>query len=221
MPKSKRSKVVALTKVKKDALGHKQKIQNKLNECVQKFDNIYVFSHENMTTIPFREIQAQWSDSRFFLGKNKVMQIVLGKDSDSEQLENLHYLTEQIKGDCGLLFTNKTYEEVKNFFDSYGCEEFAKAGHVANETIILQKDSDVFNTFAHTMDVYLRKLGVDVILQNGILNLQSNFVLCQEGKPINTEQAKLLKLLGYKIAQFKIDLKCYYHKPSTTFKKLN
>lgn len=41
------------------------------------------------------------------------MQVVLGKDSDSEQLENLHYLSEQLKGDCGLLFTNKSYEEVK------------------------------------------------------------------------------------------------------------
>lgn len=57
MPKSKRSKVVALTKTKKDPTGHKQKIQNKLNECVQKYENIYLFSHENMTTIPFREIQ--------------------------------------------------------------------------------------------------------------------------------------------------------------------
>lgn len=92
------------------------------------------------------------------------MQIVLGKDSEAEQFENLHFLAENLKGDCGLLFTNKEYEEVKNFFEEYSCEEFAKGGTIANQTIVLEKDSDAFQTFAHTMDVYLRKLGVDVLL---------------------------------------------------------
>ncbi|EGR30639.1 hypothetical protein IMG5_127430 [Ichthyophthirius multifiliis] len=252
MPKSKRNKVISLTKTKKNPIGHKQKISSKLNECIEKYDNIFLFSHQNMTTIPFRQIQQEWNDSKFFLGKNKVMQVILGRDQQNEQKENLHKLSQQIKGDCGLLFTSKSLNEVQQqklyntqiliqisrYFNEYECLEYAKAGTIADETIILQKDSDVFKTFSHSMDNYLRQLGIDVMLNKGELQIQTDFILCQKGKAINTEQAKILvknqniyktiiyllkqnqKLLKQKKAQFKIILKCYYHKPKLAFIQL-
>lgn len=64
MGKSKRAKVVNLTKTKKKAKDHKLAWHNKVRDFVERFENIFVFSHENMTTVPFRAIQTDFTDSK-------------------------------------------------------------------------------------------------------------------------------------------------------------
>ena len=41
------------------------------------------------------------------------MAIALGRTPEEEYRENLHKLSSQLRGQTGLLFTNKTKEEVK------------------------------------------------------------------------------------------------------------
>lgn len=64
MGRSKRSKVVHLTKTKKQPKDSKTVWVEKVRTFVNKYDNIFVFSHENMTTVPFRAIQAEFADSK-------------------------------------------------------------------------------------------------------------------------------------------------------------
>ena len=49
---------------------------------------------------------------RFFFGKNKVMSLALGRSISDEYRENLHKICSHLKGQTGLLFTNKTKEDV-------------------------------------------------------------------------------------------------------------
>lgn len=49
---------------------------------------------------------------RFFLGKNKVMRVALGRDEDEEYRDNLHKLALYLTGQVGLLFTNQPIEKV-------------------------------------------------------------------------------------------------------------
>ena len=49
---------------------------------------------------------------RFFLGKNRVIAIALGRTKESESRENLHEVSKRLKGQCGILFTDKPKEEV-------------------------------------------------------------------------------------------------------------
>jgi mRNA turnover protein 4 len=49
---------------------------------------------------------------RFFFGKNKVMAFALGKSIEDEYKDNLHKLSDRLYGQCGLLFTNQTKDEV-------------------------------------------------------------------------------------------------------------
>jgi len=64
MGKSKRSKVVHLTKTKKKPKDNKTLWVEKIRGFVNKYENAFVFSHENMTTVPFRAIQAEFADSK-------------------------------------------------------------------------------------------------------------------------------------------------------------
>lgn len=59
------------------------------------------------------------ADGRFFFGKNKVMAVALGKSADDEYKDNVHLVSAELKGQTGLLFTNKTKQEVQRWGDKF------------------------------------------------------------------------------------------------------
>ena len=91
MPRTKRQKVVALTKVKKQGKEAKGSWVEKVQEALDTYKNSFVLSFENMRSGPFRQIQlAMREDSKFFIGKNKVMRVALGNSSEDEYADNSH-----------------------------------------------------------------------------------------------------------------------------------
>ena len=52
---------------------------------------------------------------RFFLGKNKVMMVALGRGVEDEYKDNLHKISRQLTGQRGLLFTNQSKDEVLKY----------------------------------------------------------------------------------------------------------
>ena len=74
MPNSKRSKVVALTKVKKQGRPAKENFLESVQEACDTYKNLFVMSFEHMRSGPFKALaHTMRSDSKFFLGKNKVI----------------------------------------------------------------------------------------------------------------------------------------------------
>jgi len=58
------------------------------------------------------------------------------------------------------------------------------------------------------MEPYLRKLGLPTKLDNGVVSLLTDHTVCQEGKQLDADAAKLLQLLGKKMSTFKLTLRC-------------
>ena len=58
------------------------------------------------------------------------------------------------------------------------------------------------------MEPYLRKLGLPSRLEAGVVTLLAAHTVCTEGEALTSDQAKLLQLLGIKMAVFKLSLKC-------------
>jgi mRNA turnover protein 4 len=52
-------------------------------------------------------------DLRFFFGKNKVMAKALGSSAEDEVKENIHILSEKLRGNIGLLFSNCDPQETQ------------------------------------------------------------------------------------------------------------
>ena len=74
MPKSKRNKVVAMTKVKSKGRAGKEDLVERVREALEEYRNAFVVSFENIRSGPFKSIANTWrADSKFFLGKNKVI----------------------------------------------------------------------------------------------------------------------------------------------------
>ncbi|KAJ4970657.1 hypothetical protein NE237_003756 [Protea cynaroides] len=207
MPKSKRNKVVTLSKTKKKGKERKELIVNSIRQAVDNYSSIYVFSFENMRNLKFKEFREQLKNtSRFFLGSNKVMQVSLGRSVADEIRPGIHKVSKLLRGDTGLYLTNLPKEEVQRLFEEYEEYDFARTGSTAIEKVELKEGP--LDQFSHEMEPFLRKQGMPVRLNKGVVELVSDFVVCEEGNQLSPEAARILRLLGIKMATFRLQLVC-------------
>lgn len=121
MAKSKRNKEIALTKVgKKNYVTDKksiilEKVQSYLND----YEYYYVFSYKNMTTLAMQSLRNYFNDSKFVIGKNKVLQVALGRTEEDEQKLNSSKLSTFLKGNCGLFFSNDGPDKIIEYINKY------------------------------------------------------------------------------------------------------
>ncbi|XP_073309552.1 uncharacterized protein [Primulina huaijiensis] len=207
MPKSKRNRAVTLSKTKKKGRVQKENVVNSIREAIEKFDLVYVFTFDNMRNIKFKEFRERLkSSSRFFIGSNKVMQVALGRSISDEIKPGLHKISKLLRGDSGILLTSLPKEEVQRIFEEYEDYDFARTGSVATEKVVLKEGP--LKQFTHEMEPFLRKQGMPVRLNKGVVEIVSDFMICEEGKPISPESSRILRLLGIKMATFKLYLVC-------------
>lgn len=206
MPKSKREKKVSLTKTKSKGYAGKEKVIEEVRACVEKYSSVYVYMAENLRNAPLKGIRAEWADSRFFFGRSKQMAVALGKTASSEMRDGLAQVANTLVGqEGGLLFTNRARKDVERYFAQYSHDEYARAGFIATQTVTLPVGP--LDRFAHSVEPYLRKLGMPTKLDCGVVTLLKEYTVCAEGDKLTSDQAKLLQLLNLKMATFKVILR--------------
>ena len=146
MPRSKRHKVVSLTKTKSKDKDFKTAQINELRDAMDEYESVFVFSYENMRTVVFKEVRDHFKGSKIALGKNSLAQTAMGKTVETEFKENMHQVSRKLVGDCGLLFTDLPKEEVVAYFDELRVADFAKAGVIPKETIVMKPGPLTFPT---------------------------------------------------------------------------
>lgn len=212
MPKSRRDKVVALTQTKKKDREWKGGLIESVREALGTYASVYVFRCANLRNNTFKDLKADLRDtSRFFMGSNKVLQVALGKGPEDEQSDNLHKVSEHVKGHAGLVFTNLTKEDLESAMAKYETNDFARTGAVAPETVTIEKGpvhGAHGGLMEHTLEPTLRKNGMPTKLNRGVIELLADHVVCKEGDFISPQGAILLRLFGRELAAFKMDLLC-------------
>ncbi|KMZ59837.1 mRNA turnover protein 4 [Zostera marina] len=207
MPKSKRNNIVTLSKTKKKGREHKEQVVNGIRQALDEYSSVYVFSFENMRNSKFKEFREKLkSSSRLFLGSNNVMKVALGRSHSDEAKPGIHKLSKILGGHSGLFFTNLATSDVRRLFDEYEELDFARTGTAATEKVELMEGP--LEQFTHEMEPFLRKQGIPVRLNKGVIELVSDFVVCKEGEPLSPESARILRLLGMKMASFRLHLLC-------------
>lgn len=88
-----------MTKTNKKGRELKQGIVTEIRKCVDEYPTVYVFSFVNLRSKLLKEVRMDFrKDSRFFMGKNKVMILALGKSEQDEYQDNLRQLSKRLKG---------------------------------------------------------------------------------------------------------------------------
>lgn len=108
MPKSKRARVVHTSVVQKKASKEKSAaLFAAVQEAADTYQHALVFAVENMRNASLKTVRQQFSDSRMFFGKTKVMAKALGTSVEDEKLPGLAELARYFKGSVGVVFTDR------------------------------------------------------------------------------------------------------------------
>ena len=224
MPKSKRDKKISLTRVeKKNGLETKTALVEKVRSAVDNYARysncnkglmckanilfycrVFVFQYENMRNAKLKTVRDEWSHSKFFIGKNRVLAKALGNSEAEEYSDNLHLVSRCLKNECGLLATNQSQDDVIEYFTHLSEPDFARTGGVAADTVELKQGA--LEMFPHSMEPQLRKMGMPVQLVKGQVMCLVDFTVCNKGDTLTSEQARILKLLGHQHAEFRLNI---------------
>ena len=71
----------------------------------------------------------------------------------------------------------------------------------------------------HTIEPTLRKCGMPTRLNKGIVELLSDYTVCEKGDKLTPDQCVLLKIFGFKMSSFQMKLVCQWE--DTEFKMLS
>lgn len=137
----------------------------------------------------------------------------LGASESDEIMEGIHQLSQKLHGDVGLFFTNEPVEKVEQYFESIYALDFARAGCITPESVVIEanptglKNLETDQPLPATAEPQLRSLGLPTLLRGGtVLLATDSYQICQEGDALNSERCRLLKMLGIKLANFKVVL---------------
>lgn len=221
MPKSKRSKVVHTSQVqKKPAKEINAALFELVQEAVDAYQHIFVFSVDNMRNTYLKEVRQHFSDSRMFFGKTKVMAKALGLTDAEEHAPGLHKLSKYLQGSVGLLCSNREPKEVLEYFEGFVEVDFARAGMDATRTFTVpagvvystggEQPAEQDVPMPHSLEATVRKWGMPTKLDKGKVICLEDYTVCKEGKPMNSDQTALLKLFGIATAEFKVQVLAYW-----------
>lgn len=84
---------------------------------MQRYNSVFLISIANTRNTRLLDLRGEWIGSVFFFGKVRIIALGLGNSPETEIADGIHKLANEIrkhtmKGQCGLLFTNKSKKEV-------------------------------------------------------------------------------------------------------------
>ncbi|KAL8696173.1 MAG: hypothetical protein Q9201_007795 [Fulgogasparrea decipioides] len=223
MPKSKRAKVVHLTKTQKKGKELTLRLYANIRECIPQYPYIYVFSVENMRNTYLKDVRtALAGDSRIFFGKTRVMAKALGDSPSTEPYPSTSLLSPHLTGPCGLIFSHRDPPSMLSYFSKFRPLSYARAGHTSPLTFTLPagqlytRAGEIPTSeeipLAHSIEPTLRKLGVPTRLEKGRVMLDEAFVVCKEGEVLGSGQTTLLKMFGVAVAEFGVEVRAWWEK---------
>ncbi|WFD34457.1 mRNA turnover and ribosome assembly protein [Malassezia cuniculi] len=209
MAKSKRAKVISLTRTKTKTREDKESHMDNVRAAAQEYEYVWVFAIANMRNSYLAEVRRLWSGSRMLFGKLRVVAKALGESPEEEVRPGIGAISQRLRGNVGLLFTNSPPAEVQDWCEDYRRLDFARMGNKATETITLPAGpvmmrTDPPETLPHPMEPHLRKLGMPTQLKNGVPTLLQDYVVCKKGEALTAERAQILKLLMIQMAHFRL-----------------
>eukprot|EP01041_Mallomonas_annulata_P001719 gene1719-3328_t len=207
MPRSKRNKVVSLTKISSKGRQLKTKLVDSIRALLDEYSQIFVFRFENLRASRLRDVRMDWKESRIFLGKNTVAQKAFGITVEDEYKDNLRHLSEKLHGNVGILFTSRPRDEAISYFKNFSSLDYAKSGTVPEEDIIIPEG---LLDFPPSMLDQFRKIGLVVEVEDGNISLRNQFVAAKAGVPLTPEQAKALVHFKKPIERFTIQLEGHW-----------
>lgn len=209
MARTKRAKVVSLTRTKAKSRENKESLMENVRGAAQQYSYAWVFAVGNMRNTYLGEVRSLWQGSKIFFGKLRVIAKALGETPEEEIRPGFGALSTRLRGNVGLLFTDSPPAEVLDWCSDYRRIDFARTGSKAARTVELKEgpvmfDLDPPEALPHSLEPQLRALGMPTQLKNGVPTLLQDYTVCKKGEVLSAEQAQILKHLLIQMAHFRL-----------------
>ncbi|ETI21633.1 hypothetical protein G647_07980 [Cladophialophora carrionii CBS 160.54] len=239
MPPSKRNRIVPTSKVRKNHKELVRRLAANAQDAAEKYSYIWVFDVENARNNFLKQVRTDFSDSRIMMGKNKVLMVGLGQTQETEVVPGVSALGPYVKGEVGLLFTDREPSEVEEYFADWLNLDFARSGSTATREVRIPPGEihtqyDVEGGEDDPLPVQieptLRKLGVPTRLVKGKVALEERpeesmddeegYLVCKEGDTLDSRQTSILKILGVRMSEFRIGLRAVFDKNTSSVRQI-
>ena len=239
MPTSKRNRVVPTSKVRKNRKELVRRLAANAQDAAEKYSYIWVFDVENTRNTFLKQVRTELSDSRIMMGKNKVLMVGLGLKEETEAAPGVSALAPYVKGEVGLLFTDREPSEVEAHFADWLNQDFARSGTAATRDVRIPSgeihtqygvDGGEDDPLPVAIEPTLRKLGIPTRLVKGKVTLEEQpdeamdeeegYLVCKEGDVLDSRQTSILKILGVRMSEFKIRLRAVFDKTNSTVRQI-
>lgn len=238
MPSSKRARVVPTSKLRRNRKDLVRRLHSNIQEAAQEYAYIWVFNVENMRNNFIKQARTELADSRIFMGKTKVMAVALGHNSETEAVVGVSALMPYLKGEVGLLFTNRSAVEIESFFETFVNQDYARSGAVASQGFRIPPGQlhtaygvgGEEDPLPLAIEPQLRKLGVPTKINKGKVMLEESpadamddeegYLVCREGDKLDSRQTSILKIFGVRMAEFKMGLRAVFDKSAESVKEI-
>ena len=220
MPKSKRTKLISLTRTKPKTRDAKTKLLTRVKLLISKYTRVAVVSYTNMNAAAQLSLRSHLgSISKIIFGKKSILKMALGTSEESSE-DSVNMLSDFFNdGQIALVFSNQPVSTLKSKLENFSKIEFAQPGSLSPANVVLGKGDTVFKSMSSSNDEYLRNLGLDVNVHEGKLNLVSDFLAAGKGLALSSEQCKILKLLGIKLGKVKVEVRAIFDKENFRLEK--
>ncbi|CAG9464469.1 unnamed protein product [Pedinophyceae sp. YPF-701] len=219
MPKSKRDRVVPLTKVKKKGKAWKDGLIESVRACLEQYQHCYVFAYDNMRNDKFKELREDLKDtSRFCMGSTKVLKVALGRTTAEEHRGGVSGLGPFLRGNVGLFFTNLDNDEAQAALVNFSHVDYARAGSVATEAFSLPEGPVIGphgDPVPHTLERHLRQNGLPTRLNKGVVELVAPHSVCRAGDKLTPQQAAVLRVFDKRMSEFRLRPVAAWHAEGT------
>lgn len=116
MPKTKRSKVVSLTKTARKTKEDKSTLIDSVRKSADEFPYIWLFSIGNMRNNYLKEVRDLWKGSRIYFGKNRVMARALGESREEEIKSGVSALAQVRKAMESIIILRASFTDFGRLF---------------------------------------------------------------------------------------------------------
>ena len=169
--------------------------------------------------------------------------MALGSTAETEHLPGLAALKEHLSGEVGVLCTNRSPEEIEEYFTNFVESDYARAGVTANDEFLIPKGVPLTTRYGveggeedpipMAIEPRLRKLNIPtrivrgkVILEESaeaqdVMNDDDGYMVCRVGDTLDSRQTEILKIFGARMAEFRINLSAVYDKDSAQVRKIS
>lgn len=217
MTKLKRPRYISLTKTtRRSTREHKEHLIEQIRNAIDDYDHLYVFDLTGCRTALVKRARDQLKPDRMFMAKTTVMARALGRQPSEEAADNIHLVSKHLRGVSGLLFSNRSLDDVQDFFRRFTHDEYATEGNIAPRTVVIPEGP---TELPSSMEEVLVRLNLPLKVTDAVIHVLHDFTLVKEGAVITPEQAKLLKHFKIPLSQFQMVLKCQWTKENGEFEE--